>query len=114
MNSTEKICKELNLKQTAKFLKKHDNYIILTHASPDGDTLGSAYALYYALNEIGKAACVLCPDVIPQKYDYFARQTNYIYRYIILEWILNILFYFKIIFKNINIYIFKINGEYYY
>lgn len=80
MNSIEKVCKELNLKQTAKFLKKHDNYIILTHASPDGDTLGSAYALYYALNEIGKAACVLCPDVIPQKYDYFARQTNYIYR----------------------------------
>lgn len=80
MNDNTKICNELNLKQTAKFLKKHDNYIILTHASPDGDTLGSAYALYYALNEIGKAACVLCPDIIPQKYDYFARQTNYIYR----------------------------------
>ena len=80
MNNNEKICNEINLKQTAKFLKKHDNFIILTHASPDGDTLGSAYALYYALNEIGKAACVLCPDVIPQKYDYFVRQTNYIYR----------------------------------
>ncbi len=73
-------CIRLNLKQTAKFLKKNDDYIILTHASPDGDTLGSAYALYYALNEIGKRACVLCPDVIPKKYDYFARKTDHVSR----------------------------------
>lgn len=72
-------CKELSLKQTASYLKKHNNYIILTHASPDGDTLGSAYALYYALNEIGKTACVLCPDVIPSKYDYFARKTDHVF-----------------------------------
>ncbi len=78
INKTEQGCRELTLRQTAKFLKKHDNYIILTHASPDGDTLGSAYALYYALNEIGKAACVLSPDVIPSKYDYFARKTDHV------------------------------------
>lgn len=71
-------CRELSLRQTAGFLKKHNNYVILTHASPDGDTLGSAYALYYGLNEIGKVACVLCPDVIPKKYDYFARKTDHI------------------------------------
>lgn len=70
-------CKRLSLRQTASYLKKHDNYIILTHASPDGDTLGSAYALYYALNEIGKTACVLCSDIIPSKYDYFARKTDH-------------------------------------
>lgn len=71
-------CKELTLKQTAKYLKKHNSYIILTHAAPDGDTLGSAYALYYALNEIGKTACVLCSEIIPKKYDYFARKTDHI------------------------------------
>lgn len=79
-NKTELGPRELNLRQTAAYLKKHDNYIILTHASPDGDTLGSAYALYYALNEIGKVACVLCPDVIPSKYDYFARKTDHVSR----------------------------------
>ena len=73
-------CRRLNLRQTARYLKKHDNYVILTHASPDGDTLGSAYALYYALNEIGKRAEVICPDVIPQKYDYFVRKTDYVHR----------------------------------
>lgn len=74
------VCRMLNLRQTASFLKKHNNYIILTHASPDGDTLGSAYALYYGLNEIGKTACVLCPDVIPEKYNYFARKTDHVSR----------------------------------
>lgn len=73
-------CKRLTLKQCARYLKRNDNYIILTHASPDGDTLGSAYALYYGLNEIGKRACVICPDVIPQKYDYFARSTDHVKR----------------------------------
>lgn len=71
-------CRLLNLGQTARFLKKHDNYVILTHASPDGDTLGSAYALYYGLKEIGKSAEVLCPEVIPSKYDYFVRETDHI------------------------------------
>ncbi len=71
-------CRLLNLRQVARFLKKHDNYVILTHASPDGDTLGAAYALYYGLKEIGKTAEVLCPEVIPAKYDYFVRETDYI------------------------------------
>lgn len=75
---TNEGCKELSLGQTARFLRKNNNYIILTHASPDGDTLGSAYALYYALNEIGKVATVVCPDVIPQKYNYFARKTDHV------------------------------------
>ncbi|MBQ3547759.1 MAG: bifunctional oligoribonuclease/PAP phosphatase NrnA [Clostridia bacterium] len=79
-NKDNTSCRELTLKQTARYLKKHDNYIILTHASPDGDTLGSAYALYYGLNEIGKTACVLCPDVIPNKYDFFVRSTNHVHR----------------------------------
>ncbi len=79
-NNKNAVCRRLSLRQTARFLKKHDNYIILTHASPDGDTLGSAYALYYALNEIGKAASVICPDVIPQKYDYFVRKSDHVPR----------------------------------
>ena len=79
-NKQDIACLDLSLKQLAKYLKKHDNYIILTHASPDGDTLGSAYALYYVLNEIGKVACVLCPDVIPKKYDFFARKTDHVQR----------------------------------
>ncbi len=68
-------CERLNLRQAARFLKKHDRFVILTHASVDGDTLGSAYALYYGLREIGKTATVLCPEEIPHKYSYFAVET---------------------------------------
>ena len=71
-------CVDFTLKDTVKFLKKNDNYIILTHASPDGDTLGSGYALYYGLKQLGKQAEVICPDVIPQKYAYFLCETYYV------------------------------------
>lgn len=70
----------MSLRQTAQFLKKHDRFIILTHASPDGDTLGAAYALYYGLKETGKIASVICPDLIPKKYGYFARITDHVER----------------------------------
>ena len=69
----EKICKELNLEQLCLYLKEHDDYIILTHISPDGDTLGSAYALALGLLSIGKRAFVVCNDEIPHKYDYFVK-----------------------------------------
>ena len=34
--------KSLTRVETAAFLSDHDNYVILTHIRPDGDTLGSA------------------------------------------------------------------------
>ncbi len=77
MKNLEKVgCHELNLRKTARFLKQNDNYIILTHTSPDGDTLGSAYALYYGLKKMGKTAMVLCPDAIPEKFAFFMTDTD--------------------------------------
>ena len=61
---------QINLKETAEFLKTHDNYYILTHQSPDGDTLGSGFALCYALRGMGKNANVLCSDEFPKRYHY--------------------------------------------
>ena len=75
---SKKQCKELNLRAAANFFKKRNNFAILTHSSPDGDTLGAAYALYYGLKEMGKTAEVLCPDIIPSKYSYFAVTTDHI------------------------------------
>ena len=45
----DSICEELDIKQTCRFLKQRDNFLILCHATPDGDTLGSAYALAMGL-----------------------------------------------------------------
>jgi len=44
---------------TAKWLMQHDNFCILTHARPDGDTIGSATALCVGLRQIGKTAHIL-------------------------------------------------------
>lgn len=58
----------LELAETAKLLVEKDNILILTHTHPDGDTLGSGFALCYALRSVGKHVNVLCPDEIPREY----------------------------------------------
>ena len=61
----------ITLNQAAELLLKQDNIVILSHKNPDGDTVGSAYALLAALIKLGKKACVFCGDAIPDKYSYF-------------------------------------------
>ena len=51
------------LRQTADFLLSHDNFDILTHAYPDGDTLGSGFALCLALRQKGKNARVITTNI---------------------------------------------------
>ena len=59
----------MNLFEVAEFLKAHDNFEILTHAYPDGDTLGSGFALCLALQQMGKNARVITTNV-PSKFLY--------------------------------------------
>ncbi len=47
----------------ADFLLAHDNFEILTHANPDGDTLGSGFALCLALQHLGKNARVITTNI---------------------------------------------------
>ena len=58
----------ITLEQAAQILREHDNYLVLMHKSPDGDAVGSAYALCRALRSIGKKANPLCGDEIPESY----------------------------------------------
>ncbi len=60
----------IELNEVASILKANDNYLILTHRNPDGDTLGSGFGLMHALRQMGKSAKVLCCDEIPAKYSY--------------------------------------------
>ncbi len=69
-------CEMQTLASLCEFLKSNDDYVILTHASPDGDTLGSGYALKYGLESLNKRAQVVCCDKIPHKYDYFIEDSN--------------------------------------
>ena len=49
----------MTLNECAAWLLEHDHYCILTHARPDGDTIGSATALCEGLRRLGKTAHVL-------------------------------------------------------
>lgn len=49
---------KLTNKETADFLRAHDNYLILNHRRPDGDAVGSAAALCLGLRQLGKTAYV--------------------------------------------------------
>lgn len=60
----------IEINEAVEFLKSHDDYLILMHVSPDGDTLGCGYALCGALQRMGKRAKAVCPDPIPHRFDY--------------------------------------------
>ena len=60
----------MNCKDTAALLKGWDNILVLSHASPDGDTLGSACALLRGLISMGKQVDFRCGDEIPPKFQY--------------------------------------------
>lgn len=60
----------IDLIAAVEFLKNNDDFLILTHAHPDGDTLGCGLALCEALTSLGKKAVVRCGDSVPSKYGY--------------------------------------------
>lgn len=60
----------INVKECAQMLAQQDDILILTHAHPDGDTLGCGFALCRALMKMGKICAVINADEIPEKYDY--------------------------------------------
>lgn len=60
----------IDVEQCAALLSAHDDILILTHAHPDGDTLGAGFALLRALLALGKRARVVNDDSIPAKYSY--------------------------------------------
>ena len=53
------------------FLRGHDNFVILTHRRPDGDTIGSAAALCRGLRQIGKTAFVLTNEQFTPRFGPF-------------------------------------------
>jgi len=68
--------KKLTVKQTADFLKQNDNFIVVCHANPDGDTLGSGYGLCGALHVLGKRAKLVCDDKPSSRFDFLLETLN--------------------------------------
>ena len=60
--------KKLTRSECAGILRTHDNFAIVTHRRPDGDTIGSAATLCMGLRQLGKNAHILKNPEITPKY----------------------------------------------
>jgi len=58
--------------ETAKLFLSRNDFLLLTHKNPDGDTLGSAAALCSALRRAGKTAYLFPNAEMTEKYREFA------------------------------------------
>lgn len=57
-------------KNIIDLIKRSSKILVLPSSPPDGDSLGSAIALYLALKKINKEVTVLCSDPIPEAYEF--------------------------------------------
>lgn len=60
----------MTIKEITSKLFKFESYLIFCHARPDGDTLGSAFALKIALESCGKRADIVCESAVPEKFGF--------------------------------------------
>lgn len=61
---------KIALQTVAQRLKEMDDVQILIHNFPDGDTIGSGYALCKMFQGLGKRAFVTCAQEVPSRYAY--------------------------------------------
>ena len=59
-----------NLKKFYAFLENNDKFILTAHENPDGDAVGSEYALCRHINKCGKTARILTAEIVPEKYNF--------------------------------------------
>lgn len=67
----------IDFQKAVELLRNAEDVLVYTHANPDGDTLGSGYALVRALQKMGKNAMLLNSDTIPSKYAYLEEYVEY-------------------------------------
>lgn len=61
---------EQRLETIAQVLYEKDNFIIVSHLNPDGDSVGSVLALGQALQTLGKKVILSTIDSVPYKYTF--------------------------------------------
>lgn len=60
----------LTCKEAAGLLESWDDILVICHASPDGDALGSMAGLVRGLRAMGRRADWYCADPVPKKFSY--------------------------------------------
>ena len=63
---------KIDFEKTVQLLRDCEDVLILTHANPDGDTLGSGFALMQALRQMGKRVKLHNNASIPERYAFLS------------------------------------------
>lgn len=61
----------ISVNEACELLRSYNNIMIAFHRFPDGDAIGSAYALCMALRKLGKQARPVCVSEISERYSFF-------------------------------------------
>ena len=69
--------KNCSLAETGDMLKAAQKLVIVSHVSPDGDTLGSSLALMHALRMLGKDVIMNVDDDISTVYSFLPGIAEY-------------------------------------
>ena len=67
---------KIDTEQAVRLIEEHQEFIILTHCNPDGDTLGCGYALMRALKKQGKKVKTVNADTIGSDFSYLIRPND--------------------------------------
>ncbi|MFV0497999.1 MAG: DHH family phosphoesterase [Candidatus Fimivivens sp.] len=67
---------KIDAHRCAELLLQQDDICILCHRDPDGDTFGSAMALYDALTGLGKRAYIACRSPFPANLMFLTREAH--------------------------------------
>jgi bifunctional oligoribonuclease and PAP phosphatase NrnA len=65
------------LSHLSEYLLTLDNFLIVAHERPDGDAIGSVFALQEALLILGKKADVYFSEALPYKYQFLVNSNTY-------------------------------------
>lgn len=57
-------------KQVSEIINSNNNFLIITHAYPDGDSLGSQVVLYQLISRLKKNVVAVCNSELPYQYEF--------------------------------------------
>lgn len=60
----------IDFREAELFLRNCEDAVIVTHQNPDGDCIGSGFALKDILTELGIRSRVVCSDEFPKRFDF--------------------------------------------
>ena len=66
----------VSIKEMAEKLLSYDEYVIVYHIRPDGDCIGSSFALALALQSVGKRCAVVGRDPVPQIHQFMTNAVS--------------------------------------